>query len=104
MRRQIDEEGRGVLNLKRSYRLAHTSLKNKTITVDIYTPRFRKPKSIRSILNILAHEIAHHQKLPFRQRFRGRIITRQHYPAFYEQVNKNIEKIKRDEILKEYFK
>ncbi|PIR05556.1 hypothetical protein COV56_02085 [Candidatus Kuenenbacteria bacterium CG11_big_fil_rev_8_21_14_0_20_37_9] len=104
MRRLIDEEGRGVLNLKRSYRLAHTSLKNKTITVDIYTPRFRKPKSIRSILNILAHEIAHHQKLPFRQRFRGRIITRQHYPAFYEQVNKNIEKIKRDEILKEYFK
>lgn len=99
MRRQIDEEGRGVLNLKKSYVLAHTNLKNKTITIDIYTPRHRKPKSLKSIVNILAHEIAHHQKMPFRQLFRRRIITRQHYPAFYKQVNKNIKKIYQDEDL-----
>lgn len=103
MRRQVDEQGRGVLNLKKSYTLAHTNLKTKTITIDIYTPRHRRPKALKSILNILAHEIAHHQKPPFRQFFRRRWITRQHYPAFYRQVKKNIEKIRTDEILKKYF-
>lgn len=103
MRRQIDERGRGVMNLKKSYVLAHTSLKNKTITIDIYTPRFRKPKSIKSILNILAHEIAHHQKPPFRQRFRGHLIVRQHFPVFYNQVKRNIKKMKKDEILGQYY-
>jgi len=103
MRRQIDETGRGVLNLKKSYVLAHTNLKKKSITIDIYTPRHRRPKSLKSILNILAHEIAHHQKMPFLQKWRGRLITRRHYPAFYRQVNKNIEKIKKDDILKKYY-
>ncbi len=101
MRRQIDAQGRGVLNLKKSYTLAHTNLKTKTITIDIYTPRHRKPKSIKSILNILAHEIAHHQKLPFRQFHRGKWIIRQHYPAFYKQVNKNIKKIQDDNLFPE---
>lgn len=100
MRRQIDMQGRGVLNLKKSYTLAHTNLKNKTITIDIYTPRHRKPKSLKSILNILAHEIAHHQKLPYRQSYKGKYIIRQHYPAFYKQVNKNIEKMRNDDIVK----
>lgn len=103
MRRQINEEGRGVLNLKKSYVLAHTNLKNKTITIDIYTPRHRKPKSLKSIINILAHEIAHHQKMPFRQLFRRRIIIRQHYPEFYKQVGENIEKIRKDVVLARYF-
>jgi len=103
MRRRVDEQGRGVLNLKKSYTLAHTSLKDKTITIDIYTPRHRKPKSIKSILNILAHEIAHHQKKPFRQFYRGKWIVRQHFPAFYKQVNKNIEKIRKDPVLTKFF-
>ncbi len=103
MRRQTDENGRGVMNLKKSYTLAHTNLKNKTITIDIYTPRFRKPKAIKSILNILAHEIAHHQKPPFHQYFRGHLINRQHFPAFYRQVKKNIEKMRKDKILGQYF-
>ena len=103
MRRQLDEEGRGVLNLKKSYTLAYTNLKKKSITIDIYTPRHRKPKSIKSILNILAHEIAHHQKPPFRQLHRGRWIIRQHYPGFYQQVNRNILRIKSDDMLGEYW-
>ena len=103
MRRQLDERGRGVLNLKGSYNLAHADLKNKIIAIDIYTPRHRKAKAINSILRVLAHEIAHFQKLPYRQRFRGRLIVRQHYPSFYNQVNKNVERIKKDKILSQYF-
>lgn len=99
MRRQVDAQGWGVLNLKKAYTLAHTNLKTKTITIDIYTPRHRKPKAIKSILNILAHEIAHHQKMPYKQFHKGKWIIRQHYPAFYKQVNKNIEKIRKDKIL-----
>ncbi len=103
MRRRLDEEGRGVLNLKKSYTLAYTDLKKKKITIDIYTPRHRKPKAIPSILNILAHEIAHHQKPPYYQIYRGKKIVRQHYPAFYRQVKRNQQKIRQDKILKEFF-
>jgi hypothetical protein len=103
MRRQLDEQGRGVLNLKRGYNLAHANLKNRIITIDIYTPKFRRPKAINSILRILAHEIAHFQKPPYRQRFRGRMIIRQHYPLFYKQVNRNIAKIKKYKLLGKYF-
>ena len=95
-------QSRGARNPK-NFTLGHTNLKNKTITIDIYTPKFRKPKSINSILRVIAHEIAHHQKLPYRQRYKGHLITRKHYPAFYKQVTKNIEKFKKDEVLGEYF-
>ena len=103
MQRHLDEQGRGILNLKKTFKLAHVNLKNKTISLDIYTPRHRKPKAINSILRILAHEIAHSQKPPFRQHFHGRTIIRQHYPEFYQQVNKNIEKIKKDRNMAKYF-
>ena len=73
------------------------------IVIDIFTPRHRKPKAINSILRVLAHEIAHFQKPPYRQRYRGRLIVRQHYPIFYKQVNRNVEKFKKDKTLGEYF-
>ncbi|NQU77283.1 hypothetical protein HQ544_01145 [Candidatus Falkowbacteria bacterium] len=92
----------GVKNTK-SYTLGHTNLKKGTITVDIYTPRHRKPKSYNSILRIIAHEIAHHQKPPYRQLYRGHLINRQHYPSFYKQVTKNIKKFQKDEVLEKYF-
>ncbi len=103
MRRQVDERGRGVIDLKKGYTIGYTNLKTKVIAIDIYTPKFRREKSINSIIRVLAHEIAHHQKPPFRQRWRGRVITRQHYPLFYKQVNRNVEKMKKDKILREYF-
>ena len=101
MRRVVDEEGRGILNLKKSHRLAFINLKTKIITLDIFTPRFRKPKAIKSLLRILAHEIAHSQKPPFRQLYQRHWINRQHYPEFYEQVKKNMEKIMRDWTIRE---
>lgn len=88
----------------RCFRLASTNLKTGVITLDFYTPRKRQPKKKSSILRILAHEIAHHQKKPYKQFFRGRWINRQHYPRFYKQVNKNIEKMKKDKVLGKWFK
>ena len=87
----------------RRYVLGRTNLKTGLITIDILTARKRKPKKIASILKILAHEIAHHQKKPFRQRFRGYLINRQHYPEFYTQVKRNILIFREDKILSKYF-
>lgn len=81
----------------------HTSLGSKVIVIDIYTARLRKPKKISAILAVLAHEIAHHQKPPYRQRHKGRWINRYHYPAFYKQVTKNINKYKKDKVLQAFY-
>lgn len=94
---------RGSVNVKNGYTLGHTSIGGTTITLDVYTARKRQPKKISSILSVLAHEIAHHQKPPYRARFRGRMIWRQHYPAFYTRVNKNMAIFKKDALLGKYF-
>lgn len=98
MRRQDDH-----VNTKRGFVIGRTNLKTGLITIDIWTPKFRKPKAIASILRTLAHEVAHHQKRPYRSRFRGHIINRCHYPIFYRQVTRNINKFKKDKILGRYF-
>lgn len=98
MRRQNDH-----VNTKRGFVIGRTSLKTGLITIDIFTPKFRKSKKISSILRTLSHEAAHHQKPPYRSRFNGRIINRMHYPIFYRQVIRNINKLKRDKILRKYF-
>lgn len=92
------------VNTKRGYVIGRTNLKTGLITIDIYTPKFRKPKAISSILSTLCHEIAHHQKKPYRQRYKGKFIIRQHYPEFYNQANKNLRILKQDKFLKQYFK
>ena len=93
-----------VADIKRAYRLGHTNLKPKIVTVDIYTARLRKPKKMSAILAVIAHELAHHEKKPYRQKYRGRWINRIHYPSFYRQVKKNMEKFKKDAVLGRYFK
>jgi hypothetical protein len=91
------------VNTKRGFVIGRTNLKTGLITIDIFTPKFRKPKAMTSILRTLAHEAAHHQKLPYRSRYRGHMIRRSHYPIFYRQVNRNIKKFKKDKILGKYF-
>ncbi len=91
------------INTARSFSVGYTNLRTKLIAIDILTPKRRQPKSINSILRVLAHEIAHHQKKPYKQLYKGRIITRSHYPGFYKQVNKNVAKLKKDKELKQYF-
>ncbi|OGF41739.1 hypothetical protein A2477_00960 [Candidatus Falkowbacteria bacterium RIFOXYC2_FULL_47_12] len=87
----------------RGYVMGHTSIASQTITLDLYTARQRKPKKISAILAVLAHEITHHQKPPYRQWHHGRWIARQHFPKFYTQVNKNMGELKQDELLGKYF-
>lgn len=93
---------RGEKSNKR-YILGYINLKTKVITLDIYTPKTLKPKSLNSLIRTLAHEIAHIQKPPYRQLYKGKIINRQHYPAFYKQIEKNIAKIKKDPSLRLHF-
>lgn len=81
----------------------HTSLASGVIVIDIYTARLRKPKKISAILAVLAHEVAHHQKPPYRQLHRGKWINRMHFPKFYKQVTKNITKYKKDKLLKAFY-
>ena len=95
---------RGVKRGTTSYTLGHTNLSDKIVYLDLYTPRLRKPKSLNAILRVIAHEIAHYQKPPYRQRYKGHWIWRQHYPRFYKQVTKNIEKFKKDPKLGQYFR
>lgn len=87
-----------------SYTLAYIDLQKKLITLDIYTPKTLKPKSLNSLIRTICHELAHYQKKPYRQYHRGKWITRQHYPAFYKQVEKNINQIKKDIILGVHFR
>ncbi len=93
----------GPVKAKHGYVIGRTNLKTGLITIDIYTPKERRPKKISSILRTLCHEVAHHQKPPYRQRYRGRTITRQHFPGFYKQVNRNITRLKKDKSIGRYF-
>lgn len=87
----------------KNYRLGYTNLKSKLVVVDIYTQKLKKPKKYSSILAVIAHELAHHQKRPFRQFHIFRWINRIHYPEFYRQVNRNVEKFKKDEVLRIFY-
>ncbi|KKT45228.1 MAG: hypothetical protein UW34_C0002G0046 [Parcubacteria group bacterium GW2011_GWA2_44_15] len=82
MRKQADQ-----INTKRGYVIGRTNLKTGLITIDIFTPKFRKPKAIASILRTLAHEVAHHQKPPYRSRFRGHILLCQKTLAVFRHLS-----------------
>ena len=87
----------------KNYKLGYTNLKSKLVVVDIYTQKLKKPKKYSSILAVIAHELAHHQKKPYRQFHKFRWINRIHYPEFYEEVKKNIKRFKKDGVLKELY-
>jgi hypothetical protein len=92
------------VSYKHGFVIGRTNLKTGLITIDIFTPLKREPKKISSILSTLCHEVAHHQKMPFRQIYERKLIIRKHYPEFYKQVAKNINTLKNDRILKRFFK
>jgi hypothetical protein len=83
--------------------LGYINLRQKVIALDIFSAKEFRLKKMSALLKILAHEIAHIQKPPYRQRYRGHLIIRQHYPEFYTQVTNNIKIMKTDQYLKAYF-
>ncbi len=91
------------VNTKRGFVIGRTNLKTGLITIDVWTPKLRRPKKMASILRTLCHEVAHYQKKPYRQYYKGRWIIRQHYPRFYKQVKRNVEKLKKDKNLSKFF-
>ena len=92
------------VNTAKSYSEAYTDIKKREITIDIFTPRRRSPRSSNGILRLIAHEVAHIQKPPYKERYKGRWINRIHFPKFYDQVNKNVEKFKKDKEFTKYFR
>ncbi len=95
-------EGDGYVKV---YKLGYTDLRSKLVVVDIYTQKTKRPKKPSSVLAVMAHELAHHQKRPYRQLDlrRGRWINRIHYPEFYKQVTRNINKFKKDKALRQFY-
>jgi hypothetical protein len=93
---------RGVGKL-RSYALGYTKLGEKTITVDLYTPRTMKPRKLDAILRVICHELAHHQEPPRLYRHWFRWVRKIHHPPFWKQYKKNVEALTKDEFLQPFF-
>lgn len=102
IKRQACPRRRGSKNAKRFVK-GYINLRTKVIGLDVYTPKRLKPKSPNGLIRTICHEVAHLQKPPFRQRYRGHLIFRQHFPVFYRQVTRNVNKIKKDSALRSYF-
>jgi hypothetical protein len=100
--RPLRRRVRGVGKL-RSLRLGYTRIGEKMITVDLYTPRTMKPRKIDAILRVICHELAHHQSPPRIVRKWFRLTRMIHHPWFWEQYRKNVEALRRDEVLATYF-
>lgn len=94
---------RKALKNPKSCTLGYINFQKKKIVIDVFTPARGQPKAYPSIMRTLAHEVAHIQKPPYRSRYKGHMINRQHYPAFYRQVTRNIKKLKKDKELSHYF-
>ncbi|MBU0731823.1 hypothetical protein KKC88_03005 [Patescibacteria group bacterium] len=101
---QILPMQRKALKNPKSCTLGYINFKTRKIVIDVFTPARAQPKAYPSIMATLAHEVAHIQKPPYRSRYKGHMINRQHYPAFYKQVTRNVKKLKKDKELKEYFR
>jgi hypothetical protein len=98
LRRRV--RGRGKLH---SLRLGYTKLGEKTVTIDLYTPRTMKPRKIDAILRVVCHELAHHQEPPRLVRRWFSIVRMIHHPRFWTQVKRNVEALRRDPVLAPYF-
>lgn len=98
LRRRV--RGKGKL---RSYALGYTKLGEKLVTIDLYTPRTCQPRKLDAILRVICHELAHHQAPPRLFRHWLRFVRVIHHPVFWTQVKMNVELLKKDEVLGQYF-
>lgn len=84
-------------------RLGYTKPGEKSMTVDLYTPRTMKPRKTDAILRVIAHEFAHHQEPPRRVRQWFRLVWMVHHPRFWKRYKANVALMLRDELLGPYF-
>jgi hypothetical protein len=98
LRRRV--RGHGKLH---SFKLGYTKLGEKRITIDLYTPRTMKQRKMDAILRVICHELAHHQEPPRICRRGFHLVRMIHHPHFWHQVKKNVEALKKDEVLCHYF-
>ena len=100
--RPLRRRARGVGKLH-SYRLGYTKLGEKRVTIDLYTPHTSKPRKLDAILRVVCHELAHHQSPPKAFRHGRRIIRYDHHPEFWMQTKKNVNALRKDEVLGKLF-
>lgn len=98
LRRRVRGTGR-----LRSFAYGYTRIGQKSITVDLYTPKTMKPRHMDSILRVIAHELAHHQKPPRLYHHWFRLVRMIHHPPFWTQYKRNVEELEKDEVLRQYF-
>ncbi|MEK7116480.1 MAG: hypothetical protein AAB879_03735 [Patescibacteria group bacterium] len=94
LRRRV--RGRGKL---RSFRLGYTKMGEKTITVDLYTPRTMKPRKLDAILRVICHELAHHQEPPRIIRRWFHLVRLIHHPKFWTRYRCNVKALQNDHVL-----
>ncbi|MFA5130367.1 MAG: hypothetical protein WC477_05660 [Patescibacteria group bacterium] len=87
----------------RSFAYGYTRLSERSITIDLYTPRTMKPRKLDAILRVICHELAHHQSPPRVMLIRWKRVVVAHHPHFWRQVKKNVSTISKDELLRVYF-
>ncbi|MBU0540358.1 hypothetical protein KKF59_03625 [Patescibacteria group bacterium] len=97
--RPLRRRVRGRKGSLRSLALGYTKLNEKKIVIDLYTPRTMKPRKLDAILRVICHELAHHQEPPRLYRDWFRIVRKIHHPHFWKQCKKNVEALRKDEIL-----
>lgn len=98
-----------------SFRYGYTRLNEKSVTIDLYTPKTMTTRRMDAILRVICHELAHHQAPPkimlvqkrsrrslFRVTLRRMIFA--HHPDFWKRVKANVEIISQDEVLGVYFR
>ncbi len=101
--RPLRRRVRGVGKL-RSFAYGYTRIGEKSVTIDLYTPRTCKPRKLDAILRVVCHELAHHQKPPRLYRHWFKLVRMIHHPPFWTQYRRNVKKLEEDEMLKVYFR
>ncbi len=100
--RPLRRRVRGQKGSLRSYNQGYTTIGERRITVDLYTPQTMKPRKMGAIIRVVCHELAHHQEPPAWFRKGWKRIHSAHHPRFWRQYKKNVAKLQKDEILGEF--
>jgi len=97
--RPLRRRVRGKRGSLRSYNQGYTTIGEKKITVDLYTPQTMKPRKMGAILRVVCHELAHHQEPPAYFWKGWKRVHASHHPRFWRRYKKNVAILGKDELL-----